>query len=256
MIHKKQKGGSKKRPGWQKNLAVFLVLLSACLYLLHFLIFKDAHHISIYLLGDIAFLPIDVLLVTLIIHRLLSEREKRTRLEKLNMVIGTFFSEVGTRLLTSFSDFDPQLDSIRKELIVTEEWSNDRFSNLSKRLAIYDFGVDIKKMDLENLRSFLLGERDFLIRILENPTLLEHEQFTELLRAVFHLMEELEHRDDMTKLPDSDYRHLANDIKRAYVLMVHQWIEYFRYLKDNYPYLFSLAMRTNPFDATASIIVK
>jgi hypothetical protein len=28
------------------------------------------------------------------------------------------------------------------------------------------------------------------------------------------------------------------------------------HLKDNYPYLFSLAMRTNPFDQDASVIVK
>jgi hypothetical protein len=29
-----------------------------------------------------------------------------------------------------------------------------------------------------------------------------------------------------------------------------------KHLKENYPYLFSLAMRTNPFDADASVIVK
>jgi hypothetical protein len=39
-------------------------------------------------------------------------------------------------------------------------------------------------------------------------------------------------------------------------LLVQQWLEYVKYLKDNYPYLFSLAMRTNPFDQTASPFVK
>jgi hypothetical protein len=34
------------------------------------------------MVGDIAFVPIEVLLVTLIIHRLLHEREKHARLEK------------------------------------------------------------------------------------------------------------------------------------------------------------------------------
>jgi hypothetical protein len=29
-----------------------------------------------------------------------------------------------------------------------------------------------------------------------------------------------------------------------------------KHLKDNYPYLFSLAMRTNPFDHEASPVVK
>jgi hypothetical protein len=91
---------------------------------------------------------------------------------------------------------------------------------------------------------------------LENPVLLEHESFTELLRAVFHLTEELAVREDLQKLPHTDYAHLAGDITRSYVLLVHEWLDYMKHLKDNYPYLFSLAMRTNPFDQNASVIVK
>jgi len=183
-------------------------------------------------------------------------REKRTRLEKLNMVIGAFFSEVGTRLVAYFSDFDPKLDRIRKELVVTNDWSEQEFSSVSKRLKNYDYGVEIQKVELEDLANFLMAKRDFLLRLLENPTLLEHESFTELLRSVFHLTEELANREALTQLPDTDYQHLAGDIKRAYVLLVHQWFDYMKHLKDNYPYLFSLAMRANPFDQDASPIVK
>jgi len=32
-------------------------------------------------------------------------------------------------------------------------------------------------------------------------------------------------------------------------------VDYMRYMKDNYPYLFSLAMRTNPFDRKTSPII-
>ena len=73
---------------WQILLGLALLLLSALLYLMHYAIFKDAHHIYIYLLGDIAFLPVEVLLVTVIIHQLLTYREKKATLEKMNMVIG------------------------------------------------------------------------------------------------------------------------------------------------------------------------
>jgi hypothetical protein len=245
-----------KRFSWQTLLGLSLIVLSIVFYLLHYAIFRDPHHIFIYLIGDIAFVFVEVLLVTLIIHRLLSEREKRIRLEKLNMVIGAFFSEVGTRLLAYFSDFDPKLDKIRKELIVANDWSEHEFSSVSKRLKIYDYGVEIQKVELEDLANYLMGKRDFLLRLLENPTLLEHESFTELLRAVFHLTEELANREDLTQLPDTDYQHLAGDMKRAYVLLVHQWFDYMRHLKDNYPYLFSLAMRANPFDQDASPIVR
>jgi hypothetical protein len=228
----------------------------AVFYLIHYVIFRDPHHIFIYLVGDIAFVFIEVLLVTLIIHRLLGEREKRARLEKLNMVIGTFFSEVGTRLLAYFSDFDPKLDRIRKELVVTSHWSEQEFLDVSKRLKNYDYGVEIQKVGFEDLRGFLEGKKGFLLRLLENPNLLEHESFTELLRAVFHLTEELAAREDVRQLPDTDCAHLCGDINRAYIFLVHQWLDYMKYLKDNYPYLFSLAMRTNPFDQDASPIVK
>jgi hypothetical protein len=38
--------------------------------------------------------------------------------------------------------------------------------------------------------------------------------------------------------------------------LIMQWLDYMKHLKHDYPYLFSLAMRTNPFDANASIEVK
>jgi len=245
-----------KRINWQVKFGILLILLSALWYLFHYFIFRDWHHIFIYLIGDIAFVPIEVLLVTLIIHRLLSIREKRSRLEKLNMVIGAFFSEVGTKLLTYLSDFDPKLDDIRKHLIVTDDWSEKEFISVSKFMKNYDYDIEIQKIDLEELRSFLISKRSFLVRMLENPVLLEHESFTELLRATFHLTEELAARKNVRELPETDIKHISVDIRRAYILFVASWLDYMSHLKQNYPYLFSLAMRTNPFDEEASAIVQ
>jgi hypothetical protein len=95
-----------------------------------------------------------------------------------------------------------------------------------------------------------------LTALLQNPTLLEHESFTDLLRAVFHLAEELAYREDLSQSTATDRAHMAGDIKRAYHLLVQEWLAYMEYLKESYPYLFSLAMRTNPFDRDASSIVK
>ena len=117
---------------WQVLLGIFLVALSAVLYLLHYAIFRDSHHIFIYLLGDIAFVPIEVLLVTLIIHRLLSAREKRAMLKKMNMVVGVFFSEAGTALLKSLSAFDSQSDKLGVKLVVASNWSEQEFSMVKK----------------------------------------------------------------------------------------------------------------------------
>lgn len=244
-----------KRINWMVLLGISLVVLSAIVYLIHFLIFRDAHHILIYLVGDIAFVPIEVLLVTLIIHRLLLQREKRVMMEKLNMVIGAFFSEVGTRLLRYFSAADPEAERIRKEFMVNTDWPDKEFLEVAHRLKNYDYRAAAKREDFETLKEFLTARMDFLLRLLENPNLLEHDSFTDLLWAVFHLAEELANREGFRELPDSDIQHLLGDIERAYGRLVSEWLDYMHHLKRNYPYLFSLAIRTNPFNPTVSVVV-
>jgi hypothetical protein len=241
---------------WQIILGVTLVALSAIFYFIHFIIFRDAHHIFIYLLGDIAFVFIEVLLVTMIIHEVLAMREKRLLLEKLNIVIGSFFSEVGKDLLKLFSACDPESEKIRQELIVTDKWSDKQFLDMSNHLQQYSHNIDITKSDLEGLKQLLLREREFMLRLLENQNLLEHDSFTGLLMALFHLTEEIESRPDIMQLHGPDKKHLANDMKRVYSLLISEWLSYMKHLKENYPYLFSFAMRTNPFDPQATPEIK
>jgi len=189
-----------KRLGWQTVLGLGLIVLSAVLYALHYLIFRDAHHIFIYMLGDVAFVPIEVLLVT-------------------------------------------------------SGWSDRLFDDVWKNLRTYTYKVDMSRLNLYELRDYLTSRRDFLIRLLENPLLLDNESFTGLLRAVFHLTEELQARPDFKTLPESDIEHLAGDVHRVYYNLVMQWLLYMRYLKNVHPYLFSLALRTNPFDRAAVPVV-
>ncbi|HIE05923.1 MAG TPA: hypothetical protein EYP58_03880 [bacterium (Candidatus Stahlbacteria)] len=240
---------------WKVKLGIGLVILSLFLYLLHFTIFHDPHHIFIYLLGDIAFVPFEVLLVTLIIHQLLQKREKRIIMEKLNMLIGVFFSELGTTLLTYLSDHDPQIEIIRDDLIIRDNWTDEDFQTVARKLRRYNYDILLKRENIKDLRPLLLNKIGFLTRLLENPNLLEHETFTELLRATFHLAEELASRKEIRRLPESDIKHLIGDVKRVYGLLVSEWVAYMEHLKNNFPYLFSLAMRINPFDQQATPIV-
>jgi len=241
---------------WQITLALILVSLSAFFYFIHYLIFRDLHHIFLYLIGDIAFLFLSVLIVTLVLQRLLEFRDKQAIIKKLNMVIGTFFSEVGNELLNMCSQFDPKLADIGRYLVITEDWSDKEFIKVRGSIKNHESGIDSRKGNLIKVKDFLVGKRQFLLSLLENPNLLEHESFTNLLWAVFHLTDELAHRRDLAKLPETDYQHLSGDIKRAYQQLILQWLDYMRHLKQDYPYLFSLAMRMNPFDVNASIEVK
>jgi hypothetical protein len=241
-----------KRTNWLIYLVVALVVLSTLVYVLHFAIFRDVHHIFIYLVGDIAFVPIEVLLVTVIIHRLLSHREKRALLNKLNMVIGAFFTEVGTGLLRRIAALDEDFDEVRQNLLLNKDWTRRDFAQACKRMAEYDYTIEVKPEALDELRDFLLAKREFLLRLLENPNLLEHESFTDVLWAVTHLAEELSHRATAYGLPAADYEHLAGDVSRAYARTIGEWLTYMEHLQRKYPYLFSLAVRTNPFDPAAS----
>ncbi len=246
----------KKIFNWQVKLGIVLVLLSAAVYYVHFLIFRDARHIFIYLIGDIAFVFLEVLLVTLVLHNLLAYREKQALLKKMNMVIGAFFSEVGKELIKRAIVFDAQYDKLGGKLIVQSSWSAKQFSKMEEEILKRDYQIDCRKGDLVALKSFLVLKRGFLLGLLENQNLLEHESFTDLLWAVFHLTEELEGRQNLLDLGIKDLEHLSGDLKRAYSLLVRQWLFYMKHLKSDYPYLFSLALRTNPFDAHADIRVR
>jgi len=240
---------------WEAKLAVVLVTITITVYTLKTIIFGNLTGTAEYVFNSLGFLPINVLLVTVVLNKLLAIRSQREKLEKLNMVIGTFFSEVGTGLLTYLSEYDPTLDQIKGKLSLSGTSGEDDFKKIRADLKTHPFEVTAATMDLPALHSYLRERRDFLLRLLENPVLLEHQRFTELLQAVFHLTEELERRGECTDLPESDRNHLAGDINRVYGLLVYQWLDYMDYLWRRYPYMFSLAVRTNPFDETASPIV-
>ena len=245
-----------KRPSWQMWVGAGLLAASGLFYVIHYLIFRDAHHILLWSFTSLAFLPVSVLFVTLIINRLLTVKQKQQRLQKLNMVIGAFFSEVGTSLLSCCSGLDPEVSLLRDRLGVNGTWDKKQFQETLRWLKTHAYKVEGVHADLPALKSFLAEERDFLLRLLENPNLLEHEAFTTLLRAVFHLTEELGYRRDLSALPEADVTHLAGDIRRAYVMLVRQWVDYMHFMKEYYPYLFSLAVRTNPFDTQSSAVIE
>jgi len=190
------------------------------------------------------------------IEYLIDKRERAERLKKLNMIVGVLFSELGIRLLKSFGEKDPAIGEIRAALVVADKWSEDEFKRAFGLLNNHSYAVKSQDFNLVVLRDQLKTREDFMIRMLENPELLEHEAFTELMQALFHLNEELVIRERLTGLPQTDYDHLSGDITRAYRHLALAWLRYMQHLKAHYPYLFSLAMRVNPFDVNASPIVR
>ena len=245
-----------KRFGWQLFLVLGFMALSAFFYLLQIELFHKPGDTAFYFFQDLAFVPIQVLLVTLIINQLLTAREKKATLKKLNMIIGVFYSEIGTRLMTCFYRLEPRAREIEQALWVKEGWSRQQLIKAGRMFKKYKYQVVFQPGLLEEMRAFLIGKREMMLRLLENPNLLEHDTFTDLMLAVFHLHDELASRDQVTDLPEKDLAHLAGDIKRAMQWVVSEWLFYLRHLKEHYPYLYSLEVRKNPFDPEASILIK
>lgn len=241
---------------WLISLAAGLIAVSAVLYYIHYLAFHDLHHIGVFALHELAFLPVEVLIVTLVIHRMLEARETRKKLEKMNMVIGTFFSIAGNRLLKCLADSAADSRTCEDNLQINSEWSEKDFDKKIREFRGLSFETELCNIDLNKLKTFLVDKEDFFVRVLENPMILENETFTELLRAVFHLTEELHHRPDLDICPGRDLSHLKGDIDRVFGHLIIQWLEHMKYLKMNYPYLFSLALRMNPFDKNASVMIE
>lgn len=239
------------RSRWYIVLAGMLLAISSTFYLLQITLFHKSEDTLFYMLQDIAFVPIQVLLVTIIIERLLNERERQALMKKLNMLIGVFFSEMGSSLIRHSAAYSADMTGLSQHLLIRTSWTDRDFLRASQMVQRADPGLDSRSGDLAAMKVFLEGKRTFLVSLLSNPNLLEHDAFTDLLWAVLHLSEELSVRNSLERLPKSDYDHLSGDMKRAFTLLIVEWLGYMKHLKKNYPYLFSLAVRMNPLDTEA-----
>jgi hypothetical protein len=228
-------------------VGIILIAVSALLSLLHWLFFKDVRTLFFYIMEDIVFLPIQVLLVTLVLDGFLSHREQQAILEKLNMLIELFFSEIGVAMIKNLAGFDAHWEEFRVNFTRLDHWKDRDFEHYRRQVLDVRLEVNCQTVDLASLNQFLLDKRDSLLRLLENPNLLEHETFSDLMWVVFHLTEEFVHLKGCSELSPADRPHLIADIERAYFLLIYEWLGYMRYLKNQYPYLFSLALRNNPF---------
>jgi hypothetical protein len=236
-------------------MGALLIGASALVYWIHYRVFHDAHHIFIYLLGDVAFVPLEVLLVVIVLERLLHSHERQALMDKLNMVIGAFFSELGTRLLGELTPAVVEREEVRRRLAVGTKWTPQEFAAAQRHAREAQHTLDPARLDLDALRRLLAEERDFLLRLLENPNLLEHERFTQLLWAVLHLGEELGARSSLEGLPEADLHHLAGDLARVYAALTREWVAYAQHLKAEYPFLFSLLVRTHPLQDEPEAVV-
>jgi hypothetical protein len=204
---------------------------------------------------DMIFMPIEILLVTFILDKILRDREKKERLDHQNIVISAFFTEAGTYIIRLLNDSVVNIGQISSLLDMNETWNSAEFKRAIETLKKTDFTVNVSTKLLITLQTHLPQKKPYIISLFSNQNLLEIDTVTNMLWALCHLTDELILRDDLSALPQSDMDHLANDIVRVYKMIVLQWVNYMKHLKDNYPYLWSLALRKNPFSEEKSAVI-
>jgi len=235
-------------------LIVALLVVSAVFFALQYFLFHDTEEAFFLLLQDFTFLPVSVILVSLFLDKIISMREKRDKLERLNMLINDFFNEAGGDIIREVNKFILNTEDFKQKLHITMQWTEADFNKAVKLVDKAEIQADIGGADLNTLRSVLTDKKRNILSMVENPSMLEHDRFSDMLWAVYHLEEELKEREVFEDLPRADKEHLTIDLKRAYRYLLIEWLYFNRYIKQKYPYLFSLALRKSPFHVKDVII--
>lgn len=241
----------KKHIKSQLLIGLGLIILSIVLHYVHVLMFKDIHHTMIFLVADIAFVPLEVFFVTMVLDRILEKREKAHMIEKLNMLVRLFYTKVGQDLLNIFVSSDAGIQNVRKACEIDMKTYEMDFRSAENAIEDHEHEVDMAKIDLNHLKSVLDDQENFLVNMISSPVLVEYDTFSDLLLSLFHLREEL----NMKLIPENQLdmkahhvEHLKVDINRAYRHLALEWVNYMKYLKDHYPFLYVTAITKNPYD--------
>ena len=241
-----------KKFRFEHMVIIVLVGLSVIFFLLQQLLFHDIHESSFLFFQDLVFLPLHIVLVTFILERVLNAREKRERLEQINILISAFFTETGAAVLETLK---PCLDGPDPETLqMNANWTDKMFDAAARDTRAGVYHASPSADTLTALKALLPQKKAGILAMFANPNLLEHDTFTDMLWALYHLIDELESRTDVSSLPHSDITHLSGDMARAWGLLVGEWVGYMKHLKNRYPYLWSLAVRKNPF-ARGSVVI-
>ncbi|WP_419750506.1 hypothetical protein [Terrisporobacter petrolearius] len=219
-------------------VSLVLVGLSAIMFLIHYLVFGQAVNTAYYSLMNLCFIPVNSLVVTLILERLIDYKAKQERMEKLSMLIGLFFTEVGYKLMRLII----KADKGGKNSIT----SFNNLDEVKNQVEKHNYTIDMKDIDLDEIKDVLLENSNLLVNLISNENITEHEIFTDLLMSVIHLRDEIIfYKND--KNNQLDISHLQKDILRVYKNIAIQWVDYLKYLNKSYPFLYNNAIRLNPF---------
>lgn len=151
---------------WKVKLGIILLIISFLVYEFAYLSF-DPEKVLFYIIIDLAFIPIDILIITLVIESIISNKEKEAFLEKLDMILGVFFSEIGTEFLDKFSHLNRNGAQIQEALSNIGCWNDNDYKDFLKNLKEKPYKPDLqmpknnRHLFFEDIKKTLTKKENF-----------------------------------------------------------------------------------------------
>lgn len=224
------------------------ILLSAIIYLIHYLLFSNFYETLSSIILSLAYVPIGILYQTYIINKILETRERLKSEKKINVIIGSFYHEIGNQLINELIVGDNNIGAMREYFYMDDSWTPLNFERLERLLEDYICDIEFGVVEIGKLALFLDERDDFILRLITNPSLSECDRFNELLMSLLHLRDELQNKYYDNKLNECELDHVKNDLCKTYRYLVIEWVDYIKHLRDYYPFLYQKALRASPFD--------
>ncbi len=230
-----------------KQLILLLLCTSALLYAIHYLIFRDLHHLAIFGLHELAFVPLEVILVTLGLDQLVEKTHREEARSKVSIIETLYFNESGGTMLRYLTSFDPDAARLRELLQVTEDWHSSDFRQAIRQLKSYPFLLDLDRIDFFGLHYHLSQRHEYYRSMLENPALTQSEAFTEMIMKIYLLWEELDGRTNLYQLPEKDRNYLAELLHEIYRELTEYWLDNVYNHSIHNRFRLHRAIESNPF---------
>lgn len=230
-----------------KQLILLLLCASALLYAIHYLIFRDLHHLAIFGLHELAFVPLEVILVTLGLDQLVEKTHREEARSKVSIIETLYFNESGGTMLRYLTSFDPDAARLRELLQVTQDWHSSDFRQAIRQLKSYPFLLDLDRIDFFGLHYHLSQRHEYYRSMLENPALTQSEAFTEMIMKIYLLWEELDGRTNLYQLPEKDRSYLAELLHEIYRELTEYWLDNVYNHSIHNRFRLHRAVESNPF---------
>ncbi len=230
-----------------KQLILLLLCASALLYAIHYLIFRDLHHLAIFGLHELAFVPLEVILVTLGLDQLVEKTHREEARSKVSIIETLYFNESGGTMLRYLTSFDPDAARLRELLQVTQDWRSSDFRQAIRQLKSYPFLLDLERIDFFGLHYHLSQRHEYYRSMLENPALTQSEAFTEMIMKIYLLWEELDGRTNLYQLPEKDRNYLAELLHEIYRELTEYWLDNVYNHSIHNRFRLHRAIESNPF---------